>query len=73
MQEGIMVVWGGLKIAEKRRDTKGKEERERYSQVNVELQRTTRRDKKAFLSETCKEIEKNSRMGKTRDIIKKIR
>ena len=59
-----------LKIAEKRRDTKGKEQRERYSQVNVEFQRSARRDKKAFLSETCKEIEK-SRMGKTRDIIKK--
>ena len=59
-----------LKIAEKRRDTKGKEERERYSQVNVEFQRIARRDEKA-LSEKCKEIEENSRMEKARYIIKK--
>ena len=52
---------------------KGKEERERYIQVNVEFHRITRRDKKVFLSEQCKEIEKNSRMGKTRDLFKKIR
>ena len=51
---------------------KGKEERERYTQVNVEFHRITRRDKKVFLSEQCKEIEKNSRMGKTRDLFKKI-
>ena len=51
---------------------KGKGERERYTQVNVEFHRLTRRDKKAFLSEQCKEIEENSRMGKTRDLLKKI-
>ena len=51
---------------------KGKGERERYTLVNVEFQRITRRDKKAFLSEQCKEIEENNRMGKTRDLFKKI-
>ena len=61
-----------LQIAEERRKVKGKEERERYTQVNVEFHRITRRDKKVFLSEQCKEIEKNSRMGKTRDLFKKI-
>ena len=52
---------------------KGKGERERYTLVNVELQRITRRDKKAFLSEQCKEIEENNRMGKTRGLFKKLR
>ena len=52
---------------------KGKEERERYSQLNAEFQRIARQDEKAFLSEQCKEIEENNRMGKTRDLIKKIR
>ena len=61
-----------LQIAEERRKVKGKEERERYTQVNVEFHRITRRDKKVFLSEQCKELEKNSRMGKTRDYFKKI-
>ena len=61
-----------LQIAEERRKVKGKGERERYTQVNVEFHRITRRDKKAFLSEQCKEIEENSRMGKTRDLLKKI-
>ena len=59
-------------MAEERRKVKGKEERERYTQVNVEFYRITRRDKKVFLSEQCKELEKNSRMGKTRDYFKKI-
>ena len=62
-----------LQIAEKRRDVKGKGEKERYSYLNSEFQRVTRRDKKAFLSEECKEIEENNRMGKTRDLFKKIR
>ena len=62
-----------LQIAEKRRDVKGKGEKERYSYLNAEFQRVTRRDKKAFLSEECKEIEENNRMGKTRDLFKKIR
>ena len=60
-----------LKIAEKRREAKGKGEKERY--MNAEFQRIARRDKKAFLSDQCKEIEENSRMGKTRDLFKKIR
>ena len=60
-----------LQIAEKRREVKGKRERERYSQLNTEFQRIARKDKKAFLSEQCKEIEGNNRMGKTRDLFKK--
>ena len=60
-----------LQIAEKRREAKGKGEKERYSKLNVEFQRTARRDKKAFLSDQCKEIEENNRMGKTRDLFKK--
>ena len=62
-----------LQIAEKRRDAKGKGERERYIHLNAEFQRIQRRDKKAFLSDQCKEIEENNRMGKTRDLFKKIR
>ena len=56
-----------------RREVKGKGEKERYTHLNAEFQRTARRDKKAFLSEQCKEIEENNRMGKTRDLFKKIR
>ena len=62
-----------LQTAEKRRDTKGKGEKERYTDLNAEFQRTARRDKKAFLSDQCKEIEENNAMGKTRDLFKKIR
>ena len=62
-----------LKIAEKRREVKGKREKERYIHLNAELQRLARRDKKAFSSDQCKEIEENNRMGKTRDLFKKIR
>ena len=62
-----------LQIAEKRRDVKGKRERERYTQLNAELQRIARRDKKALLNEQCKEIEENNKMGKTRDLFKNIR
>ena len=62
-----------LQIAEKRREAKGKGEKERYAHLNAEFQRTARRDKKASLSDQCKEIEENDRMGKTRDLIKKIR
>ena len=62
-----------LKIAEKRREAKGKGEKERYTHLNAEFQRTARRDKKAFLSDQCKEIEENNIMGKTRDLFKKIR
>ena len=65
----------GLHITEKRREAKGKGERERRTQLNAEFQRTARQDKKkkAFLSDQCKEIEQNNRMGKTRDLFKKIR
>ena len=62
-----------LKIAEKRRKAKGKGEKERYTHLKAEFQRIARRDKKAFLRYQCKEIEENNRMGKTRDLFKKIR
>ena len=62
-----------LQIAEKRREAKGKGEKERYTHLDTEFQRIARRDKKAFLSDQCKEIEENNRMGKTRDLFKKIR
>ena len=62
-----------LQRAKERREAKGKGERERYTQVNSEFQRIARRDKKAFLSDQCKEIEEINRMGKTRDLFKKIR
>ena len=62
-----------LQIVEKRREVKGKREKERYTHLNAEFQRIAGRDKKAFLSEQCKEIEENNRMGKTRDLFKKIR
>ena len=62
-----------LEIAEKRREVKGKGEKERYTHLNAEFQGIARRDKKAFLSDQCKEIEENNRMGKTRDRLKKIR
>ena len=62
-----------LQIAVKRRETKGKREKERQTHLNAEFQRIPKRDKKAFLSNQCKEIEENNRMGKTRDLIKKIR
>ena len=62
-----------LQISEKRRDAKGKVEKERYTHLNEEFQRIARRDKKAFLSDYCKEIEENNRMGKTRDLVKKIK
>ena len=62
-----------LQIAEKRREAKSKGEKERYKHLNAEFQRTARRDKKAFFSDQCKEIEENHRIGKTRDFLKKIR
>ena len=62
-----------LQIAVKRREAKGKGEKERYTHLNAEFQRIARREKKAFLSHQCKEIEKQNRMGKTRDLFKKIR
>ena len=62
-----------LQIAEKRREVKGKGEKERYKHLNAEFQRIARRNKKAFFSDQCKEIEENNRMGKTRDLFKNIR
>ena len=62
-----------LQIAVKRREAKGKGEKERYIHLNAEFQRRARRDKKAFFSDQCKEIEEKNRMGKTRDLFKKIR
>ena len=62
-----------LQIAVQRREVKGKGEKERYNHLNAEFQRIARRDNKAFLRDQCKEIEENNRMGKTRDLLKKIR
>ena len=62
-----------LQIAEKTREAKGKGQKERYTHLNAEFQRLARRDKKAFVSDQCKEIEENDRMGKTGDLFKKIR
>jgi len=62
-----------LQTAEKRKKAKGKGEKERYTHLNAEFQRIEKRDKKAFLSDQCKEIEENNTMGKTRDLLKKIR
>ena len=62
-----------LQIAEKRREVKGKGEKERHTHLNAEFQRTARRDKKTFLSDHCQEIEENNKMGMTRDLFKKIK
>ena len=69
----MLVEEAALQIAVKRREAKGKGEKQRYTHLNAEFQRIARRDKKAFLSDQCKEIEENNRMGKTRDLFKKIR
>ena len=73
MQKSKMAVWGALHIAVKRREAKSKGDKERYKHLNAEFQRIARRDKKAFLSDQCKEIEENNRMEKTRDLFKRIR
>ena len=73
MQKAKWLSKEALQIAEKRRETKGKGEEKIYTHLNAELQRIARRDKKAFLSDQCKEIEENNRMGKTRDPFKKTR
>ena len=73
MQKSKMAVWEGLQIAVKRREAKNKGESERYKHLNTEFQRIARRYKKAFLRDMCKEIEEKNRMGKTRDLFKKIR
>ena len=67
-----MAISGGLTNNCERKEAKSKGEKERYTHLNAEFQRIPRRDKKAFLSEQCKEIEENSRMGKTKDLFKKI-
>ena len=72
-KKGKWVSKEALQIAEKRKEAKGKGEKERYTHLNAEFQRIARRDKKAFLSDQWKEIEKNNRMGKTRALFKKIR
>ena len=69
MQKSKRAVWGGLKNSCERRKVKSKGEKERYKLLNAEFQRIARRDKKAFLSDQCKEIEENNRMGKTRDLL----
>ena len=72
MQESKMAVWGGLSLlflfSVKRREAKSKGEKERYKHLNAEFQRISRRDKKVFLGNQCKEIEENNRMGKTRNL-----
>ena len=73
MQKAKWLSGEALKIALKTREGKSKGEKERYKHLNAEFQRITRIDKKAFLSDQCKEIEENNRMGKTRDLFKKIR
>ena len=73
MQKSKMSVWGGLTNSCERREVKSKGKKERYTHLNAEFQRIVRRDKKAFLSNQCKEIEENNRMGKTRDLFKKIK
>ena len=73
MQKAKWLSEEAFQIAVKRREAKSKGEKERYTHLNVEFQRIARRDKKAFLSDQCKEIEENNRMGKTRDLFKKIR
>ena len=73
MQKAKWLPEEALQRAKKRREAKGKGEKERYIHLNAEFQRIARRDKKDFLSKQCKEIEENNRMGKTRDLFKKIR
>ena len=73
MQKRKSLSQEALQIAVKGREAKSKGEKERYTHLNAESQRITRRDKKAFLSDQCKETEENNRMGKTRDLLKKIR
>ena len=73
MQKAKWLSVEAFQIAEKRREAKGKGEKERYTHLNAEFQGLARRDKKPFLSDQCKEIEENNRMGKTRDIFKKMR
>ena len=72
-KKGKMISEDALQTAMKRREVKGKGKKERYTHLNTEVQRIARRDKKDFLSDQCKKIEENNRMGKTRDLFKKMR
>ena len=72
MQKSKMAVWGGLTNSFERREAKSKGEKKRYKHVNAEFHRIPGRDKKAFLSNQCKEIEENNRMGKPRELFKKL-
>ena len=72
MQKGKLLSEEALQIVVKRREAKGKGEKERYTHLNAEFQRIARRDKKAFLRDQCKEIEENNRIRETRDLLKKI-
>ena len=73
MQKAKWLSEEALQIAEKRRESKGKGEKKRYTHLNADFQRIARRDKQAFLNDQCKEIQENSRMGKTRDLFQKVR
>ena len=73
MQKSEMAVWGGLTNSCEKREVKSKGKKERYKHLNAEFQRIARRDKKAFFSDQCKEIEENDRMGKTGHLFKKVR
>ena len=73
MQKAKWLSEEALQIAEKRREAKGKGRKERYTHLNAEFQKIARRDKKGFLRDQCKEIEENNRLGKTRDLFRKIR
>ena len=72
MQKSKMAVWGGLTNSCEKKRNQNKGEKERYKHLNAEFQRIARRDMKAFFSDQCKEIEENDRMGKTRDLLKKM-
>ena len=72
MQKSKMAIWEALRIAVKRREAKSKGEKDRYKHLNAEFQRIARKEKKAFLSDHCKEIEENNKTQKTRDLFKKI-
>ena len=73
MQRSKIAVWGGLTNSYEKKRGEKQRKKERYKHLNAEFQRIARRDKKAFFSDQCKEIEENNRMGKTRDLFKKIR
>ena len=73
MQKGKMVVWGGLTNSWEKKRSKGKWEKERYTHLNAEFQRIAKRNEKEFLTDQCKEIEENNRVGKIKDLFKEIR